>query len=435
MFGRRRPAIIAALAAAWTVGTHAADPAPDASFDVGSFEKKPFEIGGYVETEWRHFEFNRDGALFGLNRYPDLSTGGNDQLQGTLHLDGALRSGIATLRASGELTGTWDDIGDDSHDATLFEGLLALQPSPGLTAEIGKKALKWGKGYAWNPVGFVERSKDPDDPTEAREGFAMLTGDFITSFQGPVRTVAFTPVVVPVEGAINDDFGAKEGFNYAAKLYLLAWDTDVDFMVLTGASKTDRFGADFSRNVTSNFEIHGEWAYITDSQRTIVDPNGGPNRKITEDARNWLIGLRYLTEKDLTVIAEYYHQGSGFTEAESSAFYDLAHEAVDTGSASLLSRAIATRDAGYGRPTPGQDYLYLRVSQKDPFDLLYWTPAATTIINANDGSFSFTPEIQYTGIEDLELRFRLGYLHGGRGEEFGEKQNDLKAEVLARFHF
>lgn len=430
----RSPAVIAALtASAFTA--QAADPATNTSFDVESFEKKPFEIGGYVETEWRHFDFNRDGALFGLNRYPDLDSGSNDQLQGTLHLDGTLRSGIATLRASGELTGTWDDIGEDIRDATLFEGLLALQPSPGVTAEIGKKALKWGKGYAWNPVGFVERAKDPDDPTEAREGFSMLTGDFIASFRGPVRTLAFTPVVVPVEGALNEDFGANEGFNYAAKLYLLAWDTDIDLMVLTGDSKTDRFGVDLSRNVTPNFEVHAEWAYIVDSQHTVVDPAGGPNRKVTEDARNWLIGLRYLTEADTTVIAEYYRQGSGFSESELGAFYDLAHDALDTGSPSLLSRARSARDAGYGRPTPGRDYLYLRVSQKEPFDLLYWTPAATTIVNADDGSFSVTPEVEYTGIDNLALRFRLGYLQGGRDEEFGEKQNAWKAEVRAQYHF
>jgi len=434
MTGHRRPAIIAVLTA-WAFAAQAAEPAMDASFDVESFEKKPFEIGGYAETEWRHLEFNRDGALYRLNRYPDFDQRRNDQLQGTVHLDGAYRSGIVTVRAAGELTGTWDGLDADTHEATLFEGLLAVQPQPGLTAEIGKKALKWGKGYAWSPVGFVERTKDPDNPTEAREGFVMLTGDLIASLQGPVRTVAFTPVVIPVEGAVNEDFGAKEGFNYAAKLYLLAWDTDVDFMAFTGASKTDRYGIDFSRNVTSNFEIHGEWAYIEDSQRTVVDAAGGPNRKMIGDARNWLLGLRYLTERDTTIIAEYYHQGTGFSEAELSAFYDLAHEAVDTGSSSLLTRATAARDAGYGRSTPGRNYLYFRVSQKEPFDLLYWTPAATAIVNADDGSFSFTPEVEYTGIDNLDLRFRFGYLHGGRDDEFGEKQNDFKAEIRARYHF
>ena len=37
--------------------------------------------------------------------------------------------------------------------------------------------------------------------------------------------------------------------------------------------------------------------------------------------------------------------------------------------------------------------------------------------------------VEYTGIDNLALRFRLGYLQGGRDEEFGEKQNAWKAEV------
>ena len=37
--------------------------------------------------------------------------------------------------------------------------------------EAGKRTLRWGKGYAWNPIGFVERPKDPNDPDLAREGY------------------------------------------------------------------------------------------------------------------------------------------------------------------------------------------------------------------------------------------------------------------------
>jgi hypothetical protein len=33
--------------------------------------------------------------------------------------------------------------------------------------DAGKKVVKWGKGYAWNPVAFVDRPKNPEDPEEA----------------------------------------------------------------------------------------------------------------------------------------------------------------------------------------------------------------------------------------------------------------------------
>ncbi len=52
--------------------------------------------------------------------------------------------------------------------------------------------------------------------------------------------------------------------NMAAKLYLLLYDTDIDFIYSSGGSKTTRYGMDFSRNISTNLEIHGELAFIED---------------------------------------------------------------------------------------------------------------------------------------------------------------------------
>ena len=62
-----------------------------------------------------------------------------------------------------------------------------------------------------------------------------------------------------------------------------------------------------------------------------------------------------------------------------------------------------------------QDYLYLRISQQEPFDILYFTPAITSIVNLNDQSFQLIPELLYTGITNLELRFRTYLPAGERG--------------------
>lgn len=53
--------------------------------------------------------------------------------------------------------------------------------------------MRWGKGYAWNPVGFVERPKDPNDPELAREGYWMASADYIVNFTGPL-TGCHSPV-------------------------------------------------------------------------------------------------------------------------------------------------------------------------------------------------------------------------------------------------
>jgi len=87
------------------------------------------------------------------------------------------------------------------------------------------------------------------------------------------------------------------------------------------------------------------------------------------------------------------------------------------------------------RPNPGQRYLYLRLSQQEPFDILYLTPALTTIANVDDRSYSVAPELLYTGITNLELRFRVFWLRGTPLSDFGEKQNDRRLDLRARYYF
>lgn len=244
--------------------------------------------------------------------------------------------------------------------------------------------------------------------------------------------------MLPVLEHINDDFGTKEKANLAAKLYLLLYDTDIDFIVFTGGSRSTRYGVDFSRNITSNFEIHGEFAYIEEFQKRYIDSNGNILTS-TYDTVSYLLGARYLSQRETTYILEYYRNGTGFTKGEFQDFYQFVDRAYDsylaTGNEALLGRSLNLSQGNYGRPNPVRDYLYLRVSQKEPFDLLYFTPALTTIVNLNDQSFSVSPEVSYTGITNLELRLKATFLVGGEETEFGEKPNDYRIELRARYYF
>ncbi|MCK7515711.1 MAG: hypothetical protein MZV70_74860 [Desulfobacterales bacterium] len=82
-----------------------------------------------------------------------------------------------------------------------------------------------------------------------------------------------------------------------------------------------------------------------------------------------------------------------------------------------------------------RDYLYFRVSQKEPFDILYFTPAVTTILNLDDRSFSLSPELLYTGITNLELRLKGTILVGDSFTEYGEKPYDARLELRLRYYF
>jgi hypothetical protein len=307
-----------------------------------------------------------------------------------------------------------------------------------LAVDLGKKVAKWGKGYAWNPVAFVDRPKNPEDPEEALEGFYLATGNVIRSFAGPLKTVAFTPVILPVYEHVNNDFGEKNHINFAAKLYFLLYDTDIDVMVFTGGSRTARYGVDFAKNLQTNLEIHGEWAYLTNVQTRFVNAQGQAFSR-TADVMSYLLGLRYLTPQETTFILEYYYNGTGFTQSEVQDFVTFVDDGYATfqrtGNASGLQRAQTLAEGVYGRPNPMRHYLYFRASQKEPFDILYFTPALTSIVNLSDGSFNVIPELVYSPRTNLELRFRGVGLFGGQGTEYGEKQNDYRLELRVRYFF
>lgn len=406
------------------------------TFEIEEFEKKIFDWGGYAELKWDHIDLNQDGAFSLLKFYKDPRAT-LDRLTGALQLNGSLTKGIGTLK--------WVMLASEQHDnegwsdeADVFEAYAGIKMTPYATFDLGKKVAKWGKGYAWNPVGFIQRPKDPNNPEEALEGFIGAGLDLVKSFSGPLQTAALTTIVLPVFNDINEDFGEKGHLNLASKLYLLYRDTDIDFVWYTGNSRSTRYGVDFAKNISTNFEIHGELAYFPNLKQKYLDANDNVvSRNI--DAISYLLGLRYLTRNDITSIVEFYHNGAGFSEEVMQDFFQLVHDGyhqfLSSGSETLLQKAVAVSQIGYNRPQPGRNYLYTRIIQKEPFDLLYFTPALTAVINLDDQSYSITPEILYTGFTNWEVRLRFSFINGGYLTEHGEKQNSNKLELRLRYFF
>jgi len=405
-------------------------------FDVGEFEKKPFELNGYAELRAERFWLDRDAALYQLNFFDSETRSLLNRTTGALELTGLYRAGIATLQATVHGEAMRDELGHEG-EAKFYEGYLTLEPATGTRVEAGKRVLRWGKGYAWNPVGFIERPKDPNDPELSREGFVLLAGSYTRSLDGLLKTISITPLVVPTADNLNEDFGTGEHANPAARLSLLAYDTDFDVVVLGTGARSARYGFDFARNLTTNLEVHGEWARVTDAAKPVVSASGIVSTQ-AGDVSSYLLGLRHLSARDTTTIIEYYYNGAGYTEQEMRDYFTFVHTAYEqflaTSDSTLLTRARSVQTS-YLRPTPMRRYLYLRVSQKEPFGILYFTPALTVIANLDDGSTSAAPELAYTGVTNLDLRLRLFFLSGGRLTDFGAKQNNQRLELRLRYFF
>lgn len=436
-----RFALVASVALALPPASLAAEPAepkPGAaspySFDLSEIEPSPLELNGFAEGKGEYFRLRPDSTLYPFS-YGNAPR--RDSLaRGTASIEVATKyqRDRLTIYGRGNAQASSDALRDAS-DARLLEGALRFSPTEGLSFDVGKQVQRWGKGYAWNPVGFFERPKDPNDPQLSREGFVMASVDWVRSLPGPLAAVGLTPVALPVTADLNGDYGAQRDTNLGARLYLLYRDTDIDLLWAASGSRPQRLGIDFSRNIGSALEIHGEWARsIGAEQRLIADDGAITTRRANLDS--WLIGARYITAREVTWIGELYRNGSGRDRDQIESFHRLAERAFGTeGSAAEQAQARLLAQSGYAGQNPGQRYAYLRASVKDPFDWLYLAPAVTAIVNLDDDSWQLTPELLYTGWQDIEVRLRIGLLFGGRYAEFGEKPARRRIELMLRRYF
>lgn len=402
----------------------------DETFDVSAYEKKALEWKGYLEFKPERQFLDQDSAGY-LLQFPGEAWSTADRWSAAAELTGILRYESLSFNFTGHANYLDDAKGSES-DARFYEAYGSWQPGPQSSLDLGKRALRWGKGYAWSPVAFFERPKDPADPELSREGFVMATGSLVRSFDGALKTLSLTPLMLPTTSDLNDEFGPPDHLNPAVKLYGLVADSDVDLIYAARGSYGPRYGVDFSRNLGSNLEIHGEWARNTDAPRTLFMP-GNTLARTLDSYTSYLLGLRYLTERETTFIAEYYRNGSGYTEAEMDHFFDV----VRGSDADPALRALAAQAGaeGYNRPNAMRHYVYFRASQKDPFDILYVTPALTLIANTDDSSYMLIPELSYTGFNDLELRLRFTLNEGAAFTEYGEKPARARLEFRLRYYF
>jgi hypothetical protein len=402
----------------------------DETFDVSAFEKKAFEWNAFVELRPERQWLRRDSTGYQL-QYPGETRGSVGRRSAAAEVSGVLRHKALSFNFTGHASWLDEPRGADS-DGRMYEAYAGWQASPRGIAELGKRTLRWGKGYAWSPVAFLERPKDPSDPELAREGFVMATGALVRSFEGPLQTLSLMSAFVPTTSGLNADFGAPGHSNPALKLYGLVFDTDIDLVYAARGSHGPRFGFDFSGNLGSNLEVHGEWARSIDAARALLIPGNGLAMH-TRSYTNSLFGLRYLTRRDTTIVFELYRNGGGYSSSEMAQFFDVVRASASFPAlAPVAGRAAAQ---GYTRPNAMQRYAYLRVSQKEPFDIVDFTPSITLIANTDDRSYLVIPEVLYAGLDNLELRLRLALNRGGASTEYGERPVRSRVELRVRYFF
>ena len=260
-------------------------------FDMNSIEQKPYEYSGYLRLDEKAQRLNGSG----------------EEYQNQLRLEGLLDFSYDyedfSLKSS--FMGTRDYVDETFSQSSICVNDFYVEKKLNANHSflVGKESLAWGKGYFYNPVAFFDRPKDPMDPTQAREGFFMAKYGYNKSFQGELKNLSFDVAYLPSRNEINRDYGEfyneeVDSNNMAMRLYALAYDTDFDLIYSHSNVESDKIGFDFSKNLQTNFEIHGEYANVLDA------------------GNSYLLGLRYLTEFELTITSEYLYFSDGLNEEE-----------------------------------------------------------------------------------------------------------------------
>ncbi len=403
--------------------------------DLPSYQEEEkenkLEWNGNLDVKYKLFNMNQNSSLYKLQFYKELPS---SSLLSQYSIEPYLNAEYRTSDLGFILKTHGLYYSDKNSSFDLFEAYASFNPSFNINLQAGKKLYSWGKGYAFNPVGFVNAIKDPENPELAQAGLLSANIEYVKSFSlEALQSFSFLAVIIPTSGISGTSFGEFKNTDIALKSSLLLWDTDIDLPAYFSSINPKRFGLDFSRNLQDNIEIHGELSYNQNVERnTIAD-----SLLVTERTNHYsyLFGLRYLNESNTTIIAEYYHNDFGLGKDE----YTNYSEFLDNGANSLFEnikqQTLGISQTYFKGQTLMRDYLYIKLSHPEPFDWLYFTPSIYTIYNLADNSFLLSFQMSYKPVTNTEFIFWATTFAGDDNTEYGGKQVMQRMELWMRVFF
>ncbi len=412
--------------------------AEEFSFDLSAYQKAPYELYGNFDLFATHQKIDSDSALTQLSF--DRPVNSINRLTAELELNGLYRweHSSAHFRSWSQLSK--NDLPDDlpnhlpnadSQNQHQFQTLYwQTQLNPNWQFKAGKITEQWGKSYAWNPVGFIERPKNPDDPELNREGFSQLSTQWTKSLNGAIQSASASFHLIPLSQDVNNKaFMPAKNWIVAGKFSGLVGTTDLDFYWRHSKQTQTDIGFSFASNLTSQFEWHGDISYQP-NQLTAKLLTDSVNISKTAEVQTSL-GFRYLTQNEITWIVEWLHQPNKPSKSTFKRLYQLA-KSTDPQEIMIAKQA---RSVGLFNVNHAKNSLYIKASTKDWLDILYVNAAAWGLINPDDASSTWTAELSHTGVNNQEWRLRVTLLNGAKLTEYGEKLNDAKIDLRWRYFF
>ena len=400
-------------------------------FEIPEEPEARMEVHGNLDGKWGFLQ-RQSRSPFSEIRFFDAEERGDklSQYQLDFYLNGTYQQKQVGFFVQSFLSYTHDE----PISPTLFQLYGSVNFSPRLTMGLGKRRYTWGKGYAFNPVGFVNAEKDPENPDLALSGKASAYFVYNRSFSSKwLRNFSISGVVLPPTPETDERYADVSRTGGGLKLYVLIRDVDVDLMVFGQKGEPQQYGADFSSNLRPNFEVHGEFAYARNETKSFVQNDRIVSLTINE--LSYLLGLRYLAPSNTTIILDYYHAPYGLTKTEFDALGDYLQWRLESGLPRDIQEGRLVLSQQFRSRTLMRDYLYIKATQPEPFGWLYTSISCFAIVNLQDKSFNLSPQFVYKPYTNFEFLIWPTLFVGNENTEYGNKPFAKKVEVWGRFYF
>jgi len=400
-------------------------------FDIPLEEEARIELNGNLDAKWGILQTRKSSPFFGLQFYDNAEKSDYlSQYRLDFYLDGVYRH-----KQVGVFMKTFYQYArEEPLSPSFFELYGSLNLSPRLSISIGKRRFNWGKGYAFNPVGYVNAEKDPENPDLALAGKTSVYISYNRSFTSNyLQNFSAGAILLPPETDINQKFTSVDKIGTAFKLYFLFKNIDIDFTTVFKKDESQMMGLDFSTNLRENLEIHAEYSYAHDEIKYFIVDDLISQQKM--DGGSYLLGLRYLNRFNTTFITEYYHNNSGLSKNEFISYVNYLQNSMESNIPESINWAKLNMSTIFRSKTLMQDYLYVKLIQPEPFSWLYSSVSIFTIYNLADNSFLLSPQLSYKPFTNFEVLLWPILFFGDNNTEYGSKQFEKKIETWMRFYF
>jgi len=332
------------------------------------------------------------------------------------------------------LSTSTDNLHSPGYTCSLRECAYDYSLSDAMDITVGKKILKWGTGYAFNPTGVVEPQRTPSDPSDRlgqNEGSDLASLDY---FAGK-SSLTFVYV---------NDSGVKSGRWYwgAQEFALRAYTflSGLDLSLVGHYREGDRLelGTNWSYVIGDNLELHGEFLgkqgssilyhqiITTDDDQQIFTsyPYTAMYDHSSEIFYKLLLGGQYTFGNGINIVVEFYRNTEGLSTTQWKRWMEfvkfqsdiqrgitpVAPDLIEPSRYNLLWSLQTLSPRGTMR-----DYVFGR----EYIAIANWGIELIQFMNADDLSAVIIPTLSFKISDNLSTYGRLSVFTGKCDSEFG----------------